>query len=120
MIDFSILTPEFIEQLNLQMDESTLHWTDYDKLNSALSSYIYYENDLDKLCSIFRGILMNHAFSNANKRTASMLVVNTLEMCGYSVDDSFMIKLCFDTIENHYEVSEIAERLKRHLGVETL
>ena len=119
-MDFSMFTPEFVEKVNLKMDESDFHWTDYEKLGSALSSYMYYEDDLDKLCSIFRDIVMNHAFSNANKRTASLILTNALEDYGYAIDDDFMASLCLDTINFHYEVKDISNLIKAYLDIENL
>lgn len=46
-------------------------------LDSALSSWHYYESIEDQISSIVRGIIKNHAFQDGNKRTAT-LVLTTL------------------------------------------
>ena len=39
-------------------------------VDSALSSWHYYDNEKDKISSIIRGLIKNHPFKDGNKRTA--------------------------------------------------
>jgi len=80
---------------------------------SCFSSYHYYEDLLEQICSIFRGLDKNHAFSNANKRTASMVLVCLLNENGYSISKENLIDIALDVAENNYDIPEIAEKLSK-------
>ena len=88
-------------------------WVKNDLLNSAFSSYDYYEDLLEKICSIFRGLDKNHAFSNGNKRTASMFLSHMLHTFGYGITDEDLIDITLDVAEHNYEVQEIAQKLSK-------
>lgn len=57
----------------IQYNESIneLAWYKDELLDSCFSGYYYYDNELEQISSIFRGLAKNHAFSNGNKRTAA-------------------------------------------------
>jgi death-on-curing family protein len=88
-------------------------WVKKDLLKSAFSSYYYYENILEQMCSIFRGLDKNHAFSNANKRTASMFLAYILKKYGYGISDDNLIDIVLDVAEHNYEIPEIALKLSK-------
>lgn len=86
-------------------------------LDSCFSSYYYYESELEQICSIFRGLAKNHAFSNANKRTASIVLVALLEQINYTISDNDLINITLDVAEHNYEVPEIAKKLSKMIYV---
>ena len=86
-------------------------------LDSCFSSYYYYESELEQICSIFRGLAKNHAFSNANKRTATIVLVALLEQINYTISDNDLINITLDVAEHNYEVPEIAEKLSKMIYV---
>lgn len=71
-----------IIEYNKSINESEW-WVKENLLQSAFSSYYYYEDLLEQICSVFRGLDKNHAFSNANKRTATMFLAYILKKYGY-------------------------------------
>lgn len=47
-----------------------------EELSSALSNYdSYYDTDEEIISSIFRALIINHCFSNGNKRTANIFLL---------------------------------------------
>ena len=88
-------------------------WYDKTLFESCFSSYDYYEDLLEKICSIFRGLDKNHAFSNGNKRTASMVLSSLLKENGYGITDEDLIDITLDVAEHNYEVTEIAQKLSK-------
>lgn len=59
----------FLKTLNINAGEHG-HIPDENKLMSAISSVDYYTSINDKISSIIRSIVKNHAFTDGNKRTA--------------------------------------------------
>lgn len=102
-----------IKAANQQLNDDKYPWVDEALLESALSSYSYYESPLEQACSIFRGLVKNHAFSNANKRTACVVLIDLLRQAGLEEPSSEdLIGLVLDVAEHQYEVEEIASRLR--------
>ncbi len=96
-----------IIELNKYFNESDF-WVRDSLLDSCFSSYHYYENELEQICSIFRGLIKNHPFSNANKRTAAAALLMHLAKCGYTILDSDLANVVLKVAENNMDVSEIA------------
>lgn len=71
-----------IIEYNKSINESEW-WVKENLLQSTFLSYYYYEDLLEQICSVFRGLDKNHAFSNANKRTATMFLAYILKKYGY-------------------------------------
>lgn len=67
----SISSADVIEY-NESINESD--WCKDELLDSCFSSYYYYDNELEQISSVFRGLAKNHAFSNGNKRTAATVL----------------------------------------------
>lgn len=102
-----------IIELNKSLNDDLSGWRYKEHLlNSCFSSY-YYESEPEQICSIFRGIAKNHAFSNANKRTASIVLVALLEQINYTISDNDLINITLDVAEHNYEVLEITEKISR-------
>ena len=101
-----------IIEYNKSINESEW-WVKEDLLQSAFSSYYYYEDPLEQICSIFRGLDKNHAFSNGNKRTASMFLSHMLHTFGYGITDEDLIDITLDVAEHNYEVPDIAQKLSK-------
>lgn len=103
-----------IIELNKSLnDDLSGWWYKEHLLDSCFSSYYYYETELEQICSIFRVLAKNHAFSNANKRTASIVLVALLEQINYTISDKDLIDITLDVAEHNYEVAEIVEKISK-------
>ena len=101
-----------IIEYNKSINESDW-WYKEELLDSCFSSYYYYDNELEQICSIFRGLAKNHAFSNANKRTAAAVLTIFLLQNGYEMDENDLISLTEEVVNNNFEVTEIAEKISK-------
>lgn len=88
-------------EYNKSINESDW-WCKNELLESCFSSYYYYDNELEQISSIFRGLAKNHAFSNGNKRTAAAVLTIFLLQNGYEMDDAGLISLIEDVINNNF------------------
>ena len=102
-------------RINKRFNRTKVSWVDRNLLGSAFSSFSYYDTDIEKICSIFRGLVKNHAFSDGNKRTASAILVSWLEQNGYSLLQEDLCDLVMDVATHSYGVSEIVALLKSEL-----
>lgn len=109
MIRFS---PTDIKAINNDFNYAENPWVDDNLLNSAFSSYYYYEDELEQICSIFRGLIKNHAFSDGNKRTASAMLVSYLEQYELDITEENLCALALDVANNNYDIPKIAKKLK--------
>lgn len=112
-----IANTEFTEAdiilINKELNEDLDGWWCKEQLfESCFSSYYYYETELEQACSVDRGLCKNHAFSNANKHTASTFLITILKDMNYYISDNDIINLTLDVSTHNYEVSEIADKLK--------
>lgn len=99
-------------------------------LESALSSYHYYETTEEQICSIWRGLIKNHAFRDGNKRTALVCLSIMCDMSNIplalSNDEAFkytlyvansrmdvedIAKIIFPLKESNMSLSSILKRL---------
>ena len=80
-------------------------------LESAFSSWYYYESPEEQICSIYRGLIKNHAFRDGNKRTACIVLLTLCEQCNIllACSDIELGNLTIDIAENNYEVKEIVD-----------
>lgn len=101
-----------IIEYNKSINESDW-WCKDELLDSCFSSYYYYDNELEQISSIFRGLAKNHAFSNANKRTAAAVLTIFLLQNGYEMDENDLISLTEEVVNNNFEVTEIAEKISK-------
>lgn len=108
-------TPENVIEINKDFNDTENPWVNRSLLESAFSSYHYYESDLEQICSIFRGLLKNHAFSDGNKRTASAVLVTHLKLKNYHTTEEDLCIFTLDVATHNYDVPEIAERLEKIL-----
>ena len=106
----SISSADVIEY-NESINESGW-WCKDELLDSCFSSY-YYDNELEQISSIFRGLAKNHAFSNGNKRTAVAVLTIFLLQNGYEMDENDLISLTEEVINNNFEATEIAEKISK-------
>lgn len=85
-------------------------------LDSVLSSYFYEEFFLNQVASIYRSIVKNHAFGDANKRTGtvvlSLIIYNNLNVV---LGEDELVDLALDVANNKYSVSVIAKRINKAL-----
>ena len=113
MLDFNI---ESIIELNKSLNDNLDGWwCKKELLESCFSSYYYYDSILDQICSIFRGLVKNHSFSNANKRTWAMVLVALLEQNDYTISDKNLIDITMDVSEHNYEVIDISKKLSNYI-----
>ena len=108
-------TRKLIVDINKAVNETyrtSAYWVKESLVDSAISAYSYYEDELDQVCSVFRGIVKNHAFSNGNKRTGALLLGAWLLKQGYIPEDGKLAELVLDVASHNYEVEEISEKVK--------
>lgn len=60
-------------------------------MNLNWNRFVRYSGELQK----------NHAFSNANKRTASIVLVALLEQINYIISDNDLINITLDVAEHN-------------------
>ena len=106
----SISSADVIEY-NESINESGW-WCKDELLDSCFSSY-YYDNELEQISSIFRGLAKNHAFSNGNKRTAVAVLTIFLLQNGYEMNENDLISLTGEVVNNNFEATEIAEKISK-------
>lgn len=99
-------------EYNKSINESDW-WCKDELLDSCFSSYYYYDNELEQISSIFRGLAKNHVFSNGNKRTAAAVLTIFLLQNGYEIDENDLISLTEEVVNNNFEVTEIAEKISK-------
>jgi prophage maintenance system killer protein len=66
-------TPDILIGYNLAVDE-TGTVISRQNLESVFSAYEYYDSNIDKVSSILRGIVKNHAFVDGNKRVGALFL----------------------------------------------
>lgn len=108
-------SPEDAVELNGSFNRTSSSWVDYRLLESAFSSYMYYDDDLEQACSIFRGIAKNHAFSDGNKRTAAALLGMMLAQEGWFISPDALSKFTMDVVLHEYPIPNIAFQLRKLL-----
>lgn len=106
------ITPTDVKAINNSFNNAESPWVNNSLLDSAFSSYYYYDTELEQICSIFRGLIKNHAFSDGNKRTASAVLTVYLEQNGYSITQEDLCILALDVATGNYDVSEITKKLE--------
>lgn len=111
-MDLSIKNEDIqdIIKYNKSINESEW-WVKEELLQSAFSSYYYYDDLLQQICSIFRGLIKNHPFSNANKRTGAMFLSFMLKKYGYYISDEDLIDITLDVSQQQYNVKEISDKV---------
>lgn len=85
-----------------------------DLLNSALSSYYYYDSIEYQIASIVRGIIKNHPFLDANKRTAVLTLFYLSEMYNLKIPSDDKL---FDIITHMASSNESVETISSMLFV---
>jgi death-on-curing protein len=102
--------------LNVLAGESGM--VDVGKLESAISSSEYYSSFEDKVASIIRSMIKNHAFRDGNKRTAVMmfrlLVAHSRRRMSFSNKE--LVDLFADIAANHYSVEEIRDKIFKNVS----
>ena len=99
-------------EYNESINESAW-WCKDELLAFCFSSYYYYDNELEQISSIFRGLAKNHVFSNGNKRTAAAVLTIFLLQNGYEIDENDLISLTEEVVNNNFEATEIAEKISK-------
>jgi len=110
-----VVTSADVIAINRRFNGAENPWTDEHLLESAFSSYRYYEDELEQICSIFRGLIKNHHFSDGNKRTAYIVLISYLLQNNFDCPQEDLCILTLDVATHNYDVPEIAERLEKIL-----
>lgn len=102
---------EFAQLLHAAAEQNGA--VDMAKLESAVASAEYYSTLEDKVASIVRSLIKNHAFSDGNKRLAALFFLLMVKHSGKAVrmTQSDMKDLFVDIASNQYSVQEISKKL---------
>jgi death-on-curing protein len=101
---------DYVTTLNLLAGEKGIV-IDQNKLLSAISSISYYSTPKDKIASVVRSLIKNHAFLDGNKRTAALFFVSMANIMGENINltidqlDQMFVKIA----KNNYSVEEISK-----------
>ena len=84
---------------------------------SSASSFFYYTTIYDKISSVFRGIIKNHAFVDGNKRTATIALILMCNKLGLVLkpNNDELFEIIVDIAANSFEVGYIS-KLLFHIG----
>lgn len=101
---------ELVIQANKAIGEAGVV-IDKGKLESAFSSTVYYESDLERLASIIRSIMQNHPFENGNKRTGvALLAAGCADLdIELTKSDDAWVHFAVTMVVNRWTVHEIVE-----------
>jgi death-on-curing protein len=82
-------------------------------LESALSSFHYYETEEEQVCSIWRGLIKNHSFRDGNKRTALICLSVMCDLIGLPLHmtNSEAFKYTLDVANSNMYVEDIAKMI---------
>lgn len=105
------ITPEILIRYNKLVEESGIVIS-RQNLESVFSAYEYYDSNVDKVSSILRGIVKNHAFVDGNKRVGAMFLLRALND-RYNFDDDEISNLILDIAENNFKVEQISEKIQK-------
>jgi death-on-curing protein len=77
-------------------------------IESALSSWHYYDSIEKQITSIYRGLVKNHAFKDGNKRTAVITLQNLCDIndINFDMSDDELFDVTIDVAKNKYTVEE--------------
>lgn len=80
----------------------------------CFSSYHYYDNIFEQISSVFRCLILNHAFVDGNKRTALLFLYNSafeFELNIKLTEDELYELIVVQIIQLKIDVEEIAKLL---------
>lgn len=104
-------TPDILIAYNLAVDESGVVIS-RQNLESVFSAYEYYDSNVDKVSSILRGIVKNHAFVDGNKRVGALFLYDYC-LNYEKLDATEISDLILDIAENNYKVEQISEKIQQ-------
>lgn len=101
-----MLNPAFIVKVNAKLGGAVLN---ENSLLSIFSSVEYYETIEEKIACIVRGLIKNHAFTDANKRTANLAFYALCDKNGIPVTKTSeqMFEITIDIATHHYSVEKV-------------
>lgn len=110
------------QQIDLYTPAEQKHVADWGGLNSAcarpnLTHYYHQDSDIcDLAASLAFGLAKNHAFANANKRTAAVCTHVFLLLNGYQLemDQWHLVDLYVDLAKDVIDQDRIADILAEH------
>lgn len=106
-----MFSPKDAIAINKDCNKASTPWVNYSLLESAFSSYGYYGTWIEQVCSVYRGLVKNHAFSDGNKRTGAIILAAYVEQHGYEFPDGKLYELTIDVATHNYDVDEIVSKL---------
>lgn len=114
----------YLHEKIIELAGGTQGVRDYTLLHSALErpkatygGIDLYQDNLQKAASLMHSLLMNYAFLDGNKRTAWQVTKRYLYTNGIPLTytQQEVITFCLNVDNNGWEVTDIAEWLKRHV-----
>lgn len=114
------LFSNFVQLLHSAAEDNNT--VDHSKLESAVASSEYYTSFEDKVSSIVRSLIKNHAFTDGNKRVAALFFLSMVKQSGKTVNltPTEMVNLFVDIASSHYSVEEISHRLFQNVHEEQM
>ena len=102
-----------IVDINELLNDSTSTVIVKNRLQGILASYHYYETKEHQICSIFKGIIKNHAFIDANKRTGLLFLLLQIDRnnFNYLLSENEMYNLIQEIASTDISVEEISQQL---------
>lgn len=103
MLDIS-----FIIEINSKLGGSVLN---ENSLLSIFSSVEYYETPQEKIACVVRGLIKNHPFTDANKRTANVVFFALCESNNIKIEKTSkeMFDLTIDIATHNYSIKEVEQ-----------
>lgn len=82
-----------------------------DNIDSCLSSYFYYDTLKEQIASIIHGIIKNHYFNEANKRTAHAVFIHLMLLNNINPKYREYGKKIEDIAKNNYSIKQVVDIL---------
>lgn len=75
-----------------------------------------YPSVFDKAAAMMHSLIMNHAFVDGNKRTATVSAIIFLELNGYrlGVDQEALVKAALNVRHKKWDIKRLSSWLKKH------
>ena len=87
-------------------------------LESAFSSWHYFETPEDQICSVLRGIIKNHPFRDGNKRTAVIVFYEFIDLMNlnFTLSETKFEDIVVKIAESKFDVEEITKMLFENIN----
>ena len=80
-------------------------------VESAFSSYMYYETKEEQVCSIFNNIIRGHYFTDGNKRTSVMALISLCisNNIDFNLTNKEVYEIAIKVAKDHLSIPDIAK-----------